>query len=553
MFRNYLKIIWRNIYRQPAYAILNLSCLSLGIAAALVILLYLDFELNFDRFHEQKDRIYRIETSAIQTHQKVMEVNWDRTSAPLGPYMQQDFPEIENYARFYRFFNNESVNLEVGDKVVEEDEIMVVDASVLSIFSFDFMYGDATTALNGPNQIVLNQSLAKRIFGNINPVGKIIDCQLSHILPDVNSAYSLIVSGVYKDFPSNSHLFSQALISAQTDPRLAEYEIGRFSFYSYVLLKEGIAPNQLAEKLPSIYEKYIDPEREPVLKSAVHELIPLPEIHLRETGGYTYIYIFAAVGLLLLLIAMISYVNLITAQASKRALEIGIRKVMGGNRRQLIIQFLGESLCFTALSFFLAISLVYVIISPLNTLLDLQLTVQQLAQPQVIASMLGIFLVLGILGGSYPAFFLSAFQPIAILKGKLTKGTALRRTLVGIQFGVVLIVLISTGMIYEQLNFLRKKDLGFEREQIVQLNLGEEADRQKITALKAALKQSPFINTVGTASFLPGVGMGRRPLSADNGASRAAQFVNFGRIDYDFLETMKIEVVAGRNFSDENL
>lgn len=557
MFRNYLKIIWRNIYRQPSYTILNLSCLSLGIAAALIVLLYLDFELNYDFFHQQKNRIYRIETNAIHTHQKVMEVNWSRTSAPLGPYIQQDFPEVEDYARFYRFFNNESVNLEIGDKIISEDEIMVADASALSIFSFDFIYGDAISALDAPNQIVLTESLAKRIFGNVNPVGKIIDCQLSHILPDVNSAYSLIVSGVFKDFPSNSHLFSQALISAKTDPRLKEYEIGRFSFYSYILLKEGIEPNQLVEKLPTIYEKYIDPEREPVLKSAIHELIPLPQIHLRETGGYAYIYIFAAVGLLLLLIAMISYVNLITAQASKRALEIGIRKVMGGNRRQLIIQFLGESLCFTLLAFLLAIALVFMMISPLNTLLNLQLTLQQLAQPQVILSMLGIFLTLGILGGSYPAFFLSAFQPIAILKGKLSKGTVLRRMLVGIQFGVVLIVLISTGMIYEQLNFLREKDLGFEREQIVQLNFVEEADMQKIIALKSTLKQSPLISTVGTASFLPGVGMMRRPLSADNGTSRASQFVNFGSIDYDFLETMEIEIVKGRNFSmdypsDEN-
>ena len=549
MFHNYLKIIWRNIYRQPAYTILNLSCLSLGIAAALIILLYLDFELNFDQFHEQKDRIYRIETKAIHTHKKVMNVNWDRTSAPLGPYIQQDFPEVESYTRFYRFFHNESVNLTIGDKIIAEDEIMVADASALTIFSFDFMYGAAETALTEPNQIILTESLAQRIFGDINPVGKIIDCELTHILPDVNPAYSLIVSGVYRDFPRNSHLFSQAFISAATDPRLMDYEIGRFSFYSYVLLKAGIEPNQLVEKLPSIYEKYIDPEQEPILKYAVHELIPLAKIHLSETGGYTYLYIFAAVGLLLLLIAMISYVNLVTAQASKRALEIGIRKVVGGNRRQLITQFLGESLAFTLLALVLAILFVFSIIPLLNELLALQLMTQQLAQPQVIIGMLGILLTLGILGGSYPAFFLSAFQPITILKDKMVKGTSLRRALVGIQFVVVLIVLISTGMIYEQLNFLRKKDLGFNREQIVLLNFSSEADLQKMTALKETIKESPLIDAVGTASFLPGVGMGRRPLSADNGTSRESQFVNFGRIDYDFLETMDIKLIAGRNFS----
>lgn len=551
MLRNYLKIIWRNIYRQPIYTILNLTCLSLGIAAALVILLYLDFELNFDRFHEKKDRIYRIETKAIQTHQKVIEVNWDQTSGPLHTYVLQDFPEVEKMVRFYRFFRNEAVSLIVGEKTIEANEVMVVDASVTDIFSFDFIYGNSTTVLQAPNQIILTESLAKRLFGTSNPVGKIINCQLTHILPDVNPNYALIVSGVYKDFPANSHLFSEALISAATDPRLTDYEIGRFTFYSYVLLKEGITPIQLKEKLPSIYEKYIDPEKEPVLKKAIHELVPLPKIHLKETGGYTYIYIFAGVGFLLLLIAMISYVNLVTAQASKRILEIGIRKVMGGSRSQLIVQFLGESICFTTLAFFLALILVFVGISPLNALLNLQLTTQQLMQPQVTAGMICLLLGLGILGGSYPAFFLSAFQPVRMMKGKLAKGTPLRKSLVGIQFAIVLIVLVSTGMIYEQLQFMRQKDLGFNRSQIVQLNFAKEEDLQKVDALKTAFKERPMIMSVGTASFLPGIGMGRRPLSADNGISKESQFVHYGSIDDDFLETMEIELVAGRNFSTD--
>ena len=528
---------------------LNLSCLSLGIAAALVILLYLDFELNFDRFHENKERIYRIETKAIHTHQKVMEVNWDRTSAPLGPYIQQDFPEVEKYARFYRFFRNESVTLASEGKEIVENEVMVADAAALTIFSFDFIYGDAETALSAPNQIVLTESLAKRIFGNSNPIGKIINCELAHFLPDVNPSYSLIVSGVYRDFPANSHLIAQALISATTDSRLADYRIGRFSFYSYVLLKEGVAPNQLAEKLPTIYQKYIDPEKEPVLKKAIHELMPLPKIHLSETGGYTYIYIFAGIGFLLLLIAMISYVNLVTAQASKRALEIGIRKVVGSNRQQLIVQFLGESFCLTTLAFILAIVLVLISISPLNGLLNLQLTHQQLMQPQLILGMLSMLFLLSILGGSYPAFFLSSFQPIAIMKGKMAKGTPLRKVLVGIQFVIVLIVLASTSMIYEQLQFMRQKDLGFNRAQIIQLNFAIEADLQKITTLKTVFKESPLVTAVGTASFLPGVGMGSRPLSADNGTSKASQFVHYGSIDYDFLETMGIELAAGRNFA----
>ncbi|MEM1119604.1 MAG: ABC transporter permease [Bacteroidota bacterium] len=552
MWKSYLKISWRNIHRQPIYTILNLACLALGIAAAIIILLYLDFELNFDRFHEKKDRIFRIETTAIQTHNKTVAVDWDQTPAPFGVYLKQDFPEVENITRFYRFFQNENVAFDFNGKITEESQLMVADASLLDVFSFEFIHGNKQTALVEPNKIILSKSLARRIFGEQNPLGKVLQTELNHILPDVASDYNLMVSGVYKDFPDNSHIPANAFIAAATDPQLANYEIGRFSFYTYALLKGGIAPDQLTEKLPTIYQKYIDPAQEPVMKYAEHELIPLPNIHLHETGGYNYIYIFAAVGLLVLLIAMISYVNLVTAQASRRALEIGVRKVLGSDRQQLIVQFLGESFFLTFLAVVIAVMLVVVAVAPLNTLLDLQLSTQQILQPQLLAGVFGILLLLGILGGTYPAFFLANFQPIAIMKGKTAKNVPLRKSLVAIQFGVVLAVLVSTGMIYEQLQFMQQKDLGFNRTEIVQLNLGASEAIQKAIVLKEKILQQPTISKVGTSNFLPGISMARRPLSADNGTSRESQFVHFGEIDDDFFTTMDIELVAGRKFTVDN-
>ncbi|MEM6319160.1 MAG: FtsX-like permease family protein [Bacteroidota bacterium] len=551
MLKNYLKIAWRNLFRQATYTVLNLTCLSLGVAASLIILLYLDFELNFDQFHQKSDRIYRIETMAIQTHEKEIAVDWERTSAPLGPYLQQDFPEVESFVRFYQFFRNESIELQTESETVELEALMVADESLLDIFSFQFIHGDPTTALNAPNKLILSTSTARQIFGKIDVVGTIIRTELNHISPNINPDYELVVSGVYEDFPNNSHIPAEAFLSAKTDPRLAEYEIGHFNFYTYVLLNPNVEADALAKKTASIYTKYIDPEQEPVMKWAVHQLVPLRDIHLAETGGYTYIYSFSIIGLLILFIAIISYVNLVTAKGSKRALEIGIRKVMGSTRAQLIRQFLAESLTISSIAIVLGLLMVRLALSPLNGLLDLELSARQLLQPNILLGIVAIFFIVGILGGSYPAFFLSNFAPSTVLKKERTKGWSLSNVLIAVQFAIVFIVLASTGIVYQQLQYLSDKSLGFNRNQIIQLTLNDAAQRQKTGALKTAFRQNPMVKQVGTASFLPGMGMGRRPLSADNGESRASQFVYFGDIDYDFLETMDIPLVAGRNFSTD--
>lgn len=551
MWRNYCKITWRNLIKQPIHSSLNLLCLTLGIAAAMVILLYVHFESTYDLFHEKSDRIFLVETEAITTNSKTIEVDWQSTSALIAPYMQQDYPEVEATVRLYSFFQNESIELENEGHITPAQDVSVADASVLDIFTFDFIYGSPEDALDGPNKLIISESLARQVFGNTDPVGKILNTELSHSRPNFASNYALVVSGVYKDFSDNSHLAINGLISAETDPALDNYYFNFINFSTYALLKKGVASNQLAEKLSDIYRNYLDAEIEPVLKEAKHVLTPLTSIHLSETGGPTYLYIFAAIGLLMLLISIISYVNLVTAQASKRALEIGVRKVMGSNRQQLMGQFLTESVFFSCLALGLALVLVLMAISPLNDLLGLQLDARQLGHPPVILGMGIILLIIGILGGAYPAFFLSAFQPIAVLKGKLVKGTAVRRVLVATQFAVVIFVLISTGMVYDQLQFMRAKDLGFNKEQVVHLPLTAAGALEKMDVLKTTLAQNPQVKSLGTANFLPGLGMIRRPISADNGTDKDAQFVHAGYIDYGYLPTLDIEVVAGRNFSEQ--
>ena len=550
MFKSYLITIRRNLVRQPVYTILNLSCLSLGIAAVLFILLYLDFELGYDRFHTKADRIYRIETKSIKTHEKVIDVGWKSTPANLGAYIQQDYSGIEAYIRFFTFWQNDQVRFYNEEKFIEAENILAVDPAVFQTFSFDLIGGDPQTALRGPNKIVLSQSLARRIFGKQDPVGKILASSLLHNSPDVKSDYSLIVTGVYRDLPENSHMTVEAMISAETDPQLEEYYFNMFNVSTFLLLNPDVNPVTFAPELSEIYEKYLNADLEPVLVRANHELIPLTNIHINETGGSTYIYILSAVALLLLLIAGITYVNLVTAQASKRGLEIGIRKVMGSHRRQLAFQFLTESLFFAFLSLIAGTALVILFVKLLNPVLSLQLDSYQLLQPQLLLSMLAIVVLLGILGGAYPAFFLSSFAPASVMKGKLVKAVPVRRILVAVQFAVVIFVVTSTGLIYNQLQFLRNKDLGFDKEHILMLTLPEQSETHQWFVLKDALLQSPYIASAGTSGFTPGAGnMRRGPVSAEGSEGQEQQLAYIGRIDFDFLATIGAEVVSGRSFS----
>lgn len=550
MFRNHLIVFWRNFKRQPFYSILNISCLTAGIAAAVLILFYIDFEINYDTFHDKKDRIYRVETESVQTSTRLMQANYASSPGPLSEYILQDYPEVENSTRFYSFFNNENVDFQFGDKTIEEPSVLVADPSVLDIFNFDFIFGEKEGALDGPNKIIISETLAKKIFNDENPVGEILNTNLTHALGDADPEYDLIVQGVFKDYPENNHLSFNALLSSATDPREDDFYFNRFTHLTYVLLNKEANPDELAPQFADIYKNYLDIKREGVLKYANHVLVPLTNIHLQRTGGLTYIYIFSAIAFLMILIAIISYVNMITAQGSKRTMEIGVRKVLGSSRKQLIKQFLTESFFYSFFALIIALSIVSFSINPLNTILDLQLNANQIWQTHIISGLIFLVFLVGILGGAYPAFFLSAIKPIASLKGKIAKGIFLRRVLIAVQFGVVIFVLICTGMVYHQLDFMRKKDLGFNKDQIIRLDFNP-AEGEKLPVLKDALLKSPLISSIGVSTFLPGAYMPRRPISADAGSSTESQMTCFGSVDYDFFKTMEIELLEGRYFSAE--
>ena len=552
MLKTYLTIAWRNLYRQPAHTFLNLACLTAGIGAALFIILYIDFELNYDRFHAKSDQIYQVRTTALNLGERVRETDNDGSPRNLAPFIKADFPEVQQCVRIFQFFDDDQLNLKYEGKTIASDEIFAADPSIFDVFTIDLLKGEVTNALEGPNKIMLSESLAQRIFGDETALGKVVSTELVHSLPKKESNYQLMVTGVYKDFPRNSHLTLNALMSAETDPALEEWYFSHFNTLYYLLLAPQAKAVEVAANLTDIYKKHLNPVKEPVLTSATHELVPLKEVHFRESGGRTYIFIFGGVALLLLIIAMISYVNLTTAQANRRSMEIGIRKVMGSNRRQLIQQFLSESLVYTALSMGIAILLVWKFVGSMNTTLGLELEAARLWQPELLTGIIGLWLILGLLGGSYPAFFLSSFQPITVIKSKQAKGAPIRRILVAVQLAVVIFVLSCTGMIYEQLKFMQHKDLGFNHEQVLRIELSGKDWFKEYVTFRDQIQQFPEVAVAGSSDFIPGVGqMVRRPISTNGSEGLDPQFVFWGAFDYNYPEVIGMTLKEGRFFSKD--
>lgn len=553
MIKNYFKIVLRNIRKQPAHTLLNLSCLTIGIAGALFILLYLHFELTYDKFHAKAANIFKINTNAIKTHEKTIDVTWVNTPATLGPTLEKEITGVENYTRIFQFWTSPDVKLWFDENQLDVTDVYAADPSVFDMFSFNFVSGSPEEALEGPDKIVISESLANRLFGDADPMGKIISSSLPKKKTG-DSQLALVVTGVYRDMPKNTHLFIEALISSSTDRSLEDYYFNEFNVYTYLLLHPQTDVDQLAASLTGIYVKHVDPVREPVLISASHNLVRVTDIHIEATGGYTYIYIFGAVGILLLIISGISYVNLATAQVSRRSLEIGLRKVMGSQRNQLISQFLGESIVLTSIAAVAAILIVILTLGSLNEMLSINLSLSQLWTPQLVLGMVTTMILLGVLGGSYPAFFLASIEPIKAIKDKVERKAPLRKALVSVQLAVVIFVLVSTGMIYEQLQYLRNKDLGFDREQIVNVTMPDQGknDLSQYEALKNSLLKNTSISGVCTSDFIPGKDdMGRRPIAIDGSRGQEQKFVYWGRFDYDFLSTMSIAIRSGRNFSPD--
>jgi putative ABC transport system permease protein len=546
MLKNYLKVAIRSLKRQPAYTTLNIVGLTVGIASSLLILLYIFYETSFDKHHEKADRIYRI-SSDIKEPDNAFK--WAVTQLPLGYTLKNDYgDEVEQYVRFVP---NGRTRLEKDLNNYFEENFYYVDSTVFQVFDFEFTAGNKETALDAPNSIVLNETVAKKIFKGENPIGQTLKS-------DGDRTYQ--VTGVFKDMPSNSHIIADVMVSAQTIIPAGVGNWGGFNIYTYVLLQPNVTPKDFQPKLAEILEKHVDVIFKQLNIEVKYAMLPIKTIHLESdfqgepvpTGEMSYIYIFGAVGLFLIVIACINYMNLATARSARRAMEVGIRKVMGAQRGSLIGQFLTESVLITLASTLLSIGIIVALVPTFNNMLGTNLEVSALLDTNIILSLVGILLITGVAGGSYPAFFLSSFRPVVVMKGNAGKSgnNILRKSLVTLQFAISIFMLIGTLVIYNQMQYVQNKDLGFDKEQVMNIQLNNRNAREQWPVLKNKLLQNANIESVATASTVPGNGFGKNIFSmeTEEGVMEQKGVDNY-RVDYDYFSTLGIEVVEGRGFS----
>jgi len=544
MLKNLIKTAVRHILKHFGYSILNILGLTLGITSTLFLVIYVADEISYDRYHEKADRIYRVSSKITEPDDQF---TWIVAQIPFGPQVVQDYPEVES---FVRFINMPRALYKYEDKEFNEENFYYVDSTLFDIFTYEIIKGDVKAAITEPNKIVLTERIADRYFGSADPVGK--------TLTTGNSTFE--VTGVIKDLPTNSHFRFDAIASRNNLPKqLGSW--GNFGVYTYLLFPEKFDVNAFQTKMQGISDANIKPIFGPLNITVEYILEPITRIHLystaagepEPTGSITYVYIFGIVAFFLLLIAAMNYMNLATARSAGRAREVGLRKVVGSRRGPLILQFLSESTLFTIISLILSIVLIMVLLPKFNLLAGKSFTLDVIYSPVVLLTLLGVILVIGIFGGSYPAFFLSRFSPVTVLKGEITQGTAgslFRKILVVIQFTVSVVMIICTMVVFRQLNYLKSMDQGFNQENVIGLQLNR-GMAQKYPVLKQALLDNPEIKYVTATDTPVGEGSGKLIFNVETDQGMSQRGVNFAVVDHDFVEALGINIVKGRDFQQD--
>ena len=551
MIRNLLLTALRNLQKDKWYSLINVLGLTIGSTFSLFLILYVTDELSYDRHQKNAARLFRIDS---YIHEQDKNTDWTYTQMPLGPQLKKDYPEVEDMVRF---ISRERTLFKNGEKNFYVTKAYYADSTVFRVFHHAFVEGNASTALKAPFDVVLTRTLAEKYFGkHASAVGKTIKT--------VYDTYR--ITGVVEDVPYNSHFRYDMLISMPTFLKQRNPNEppnwGSFFNFTYILLKKGINSQAFNKKLEGVYHQFVEPVFRPFKVTMRYELQNIRDIHLHskvqnepeELGSMSYVWIFSAVAFLMLLIACINYMNLTTARSARRAREIGIRKVAGSTQGQLIWQFLGESLVTALISVLFSLGLMIMLLPVFNSLSGKAFTIAMLIKPSQLLLLFAVALFTGLVGGSYPAFYLSAFRPVSVLKGSLSKAsgnTGLRRTLVVLQFSISMVMLICTWTVYAQLSYLQKKDLGFDRSQVmtITVNTGED-ERRKIFAMNNDFRELPSIKEVGTANAYPGapnIDLNLFLVQTDSGQVNKA--MECYSIDEHYFATLGIRMVRGRNFS----
>ncbi|WKN44246.1 ABC transporter permease [Tunicatimonas pelagia] len=546
MLKSYFTVAWRNLLKQKAYSTLNIMGLCLGIACVLLIAIHLNDELSYESSFPKHECIYRVSFEG-----------WAKSAPPMAEILAEFYPEIQQTARFYYMYPR---ILRYKEFQSEEDHGYMADSTAFSVFDFKLVQGDPQQIFRTPHSMVVTESMARKYFGDENPLGKVL----------MNNSTEFQVTGVVEDLPSNTHLRINFLVSMATFykdiPENMTDSRGWMATYTYALFNEQKDVKKARERLPELlldyYKEWGTPEE--ILAKMNWTFMPLDDIHLHSSliqemgpnSDIIYIYVFAAIGLFILLIASINFINIFTTQSLKRMKEVGIRRAIGAKKNQLLGQFLGEAFMVTLMASTLAILLFTLVLPFYNQLAGKQIVASQAFSVDNLLIIVGIILTVGLLSGLYPAFFVSGFSPLKALAGaKKPRSSAgiMRKGLLVFQFVVAVFMVVSTLVVYQQMQYFHDKKLGFDKDQVVAVNLFGDL-KQKFAengaALKAELIQSLNISHIGTASNLPGDGLSVESVVPDGvPEDNELPTVKVLRVDENYLSTLQIELKEGRNFS----
>ncbi len=565
MLKNYVKIALRSIKMHKAYSIINIAGLAVGMACFILIMFYVYHELSFDKFHDKYDRLYRV----IRRYSGIQ--GWPEqyiaaTPAPLAPTMVAEFPEVVNGTRI----GEVTGTFLFKNKVLSEDGIFA-DHHFFELFSFDLLKGSKETCLSQPFAMVITEKLSRKYFGSEDPVGMTLNFSQQmnvHQSGSRNENYDVIITGIIRDVPKNSSLQFDYIISMITIASIPGSQSlleqwGRSSYYNYVELFPGTASESLLERLAEYSPRFRgrDPAR--------YVLQPLKDLHWMPISYMGFqsnmpgaiindrknLYLFSTIAFIILIIACINYMNLATSRFSQRTKEIGLRKVVGAQKSQLIKQFMGESVLFSIIAFLFAVLLVLLILPAFSSLVDREIQIHWLSNPWIPLTVLGMVLFAGLLSGSYPALFLSALRPATILKGSLERGrrkTGLRNALVVFQFAISIFLIAGTLVVWQQLRFIKNKDIGYDREHVIIMPLRDELARKNGKILSDKLLQNDRIIAVSGSEYIPPERNNVHFIThTDESGKRASTDVFTCEVGYEFFDVFRIQIVEGRNFSRE--
>lgn len=548
MLKNYLVITFRNMLRQRTFSFINVFGLAVGLASSIVILLWVQDELSYDRFHSKVDRLYRLVAPDVSDQR------FGTCPTPLGPAMKNEIPEVHQVCRVYASI---TVLFASGDRKFEENNVIYADTTFLQLFDFSLVQGDAKTALRNPEGLLLTQNAARKYFGDRNAVGKVIR---------MDNKTDFLVTGVLANIPANSHLQFDFVLPmsflARTNNDLKENVWGNFNFYTYIELNETFDASannlqSIKDKINALFIKNF------TTFEATFDLQPLSQIHLYSDyqtdvsghGDIKYVRIFAIVAVFILLIASINFMNLATARSANRAKEVGLRKVVGAERKQIAIQFLGESILTTFISLLLAICFVAVFLPGFNLLSGKHL-VFNLVESNIVFYLIIIALVTGLLAGSYPALLLSSMLPAKVLKGTFKAGKAagsMRSALVVFQFALSILLILATLVVYNQLHYLKNASLGFEKENLLYMPVSPVLKNtwSKYSAMRTELARNERTKDFTVTWGLP-TNYVSTTLSVEwpGKAEEYKPYFSVMGVDENFIKTMKLELIKGRTFSD---